>query len=173
MNDQTYLLILRLLHIGCGIFWAGAAIYIAFFIDPAVHAMGADGTRFMQQLARTNRFPIVILLSALITVVAGALLIWKLSGGLQSQWLSTRYGTVLTGGAVLAIVAFLIGFSINRPAGIRMAKIGKAVAAAGGPPTSAQIQELQMLGKRISVAGRIIAILLIFAVIGMSVFRYA
>ncbi len=173
MSDQTYLLILRLLHISFGIFWAGAAIYLAFFVDPAVHALGADGTKFMQQLARTNKFPVVILFSALVTVVAGALLIWKLSGGLQPQWLSTRYGMVLTGGAVMAIIAFLIGFSVNRPAGMRVAKIGKAVAAAGGPPTAAQIQELQMLGKRISVAGRLIAFLLIFAVIGMSVFRDA
>lgn len=173
MSDQTYLLILRLLHIGFGIFWAGAAIYLAFFIEPAVKALGADGTKFMQQLVRTNRFPVVILLSALVTVVAGALLIWKLSGGLQSQWLSTRYGTVLTTGGAMAIVAFLIGFSISRPASMRMAKIGKAVAIAGGPPTAAQIGELQKLGRRISVAGRVIAILLILAVVGMSAFRYA
>jgi len=173
MSGQTYLLVLRLLHIGCGIFWAGTAIYLAFFNEPAVRALGPDGTKFMQQLVRTNRFPVVILLSALITVVAGALLIWKLSGGLQSQWLSTRYGMVLTAGGTLAIIAFLIGFSISRPAGTRMAKIGKAMAVAGGPPTAAQIQDLQMLGKRINVAGRVIAILLIFAVIGMSVFRYA
>ena len=173
MSDQTYLLILRLLHISCGIFWAGTAIYFAFFIEPAVHALGADGSKFMQQLARTNRFPVVMLLVALITVVAGALLIWKLSGGLQSQWLSTPYGTVLTAGASLAIIAFLIGFSISRPASMRMAKIGKTVAAAGGPPTLAQIQELQMLGKKLSVASRLIAILLILAVVGMSTFRYA
>ncbi|HEV8506873.1 MAG TPA: hypothetical protein VGQ53_15790 [Chitinophagaceae bacterium] len=173
MSDQTYLLILRLLHIGCGVFWAGTAIYAAFFLEPAVHALGADGTKFMQQLVRTNRFPVVILLSAMITVVAGALLIWKLSGGLQTQWLSTLYGTVLTGGATLAIIAFLIGFSISRPASMRIAKIGQAIAVAGGPPTAAQIQELQMLGKRLSIAGRVIAVLLIFAVIGMSVFRYA
>jgi len=112
-------------------------------------------------------------LVALVTVVAGALLIWKLSGGLQSQWLSTPYGTVLTAGASLAIIAFLIGFSISRPASMRMAKIGKTVAAAGGPPTLAQIQELQMLGKKLSVASRLIAILLILAVVGMSTFRYA
>jgi hypothetical protein len=173
MSDQTYLLILRLLHIGFGIFWAGAAIYLAFFVEPAVKALGTDGPKFMQQLVKTNRFPIVILLSAVITVIAGALLIWKLSGGLQAQWLSTRYGTVLTTGGVLAIIAFIIGFLVSRPASMRIAKIGKAIAVAGGPPTSAQMEELKMLGKRLGIAGRVIAILLIFAVIGMSVFRYA
>ncbi len=173
MTDQTYVLSLRLLHIGCGIFWAGSAIYLAFFIDPAAKALGTDGTKFMQQLVKTNRFPIVMLVAPLITVVAGVLLIWRLSGGLQAQWLSTRFGTVLTAAGVFAIIDFIIGFSVSRPSSFRIAKIGKAVAAGGGPPTRAQLEELQMLGKRISTATRIIAVLLILVVIGMSVFRYA
>jgi uncharacterized membrane protein len=173
MSDQNYLLILRLLHILCGIFWAGATIYLAFFIDPAVKALGTDGTKFMQQLAKTNRFPVVMLLAPLITVVAGVLLIWKLSGGLQAQWLSTKYGTVLSAGGVFAIIAFIIGFSVSRPASMRIAKIGKAVAAAGGAPTSPQMEELLALGKKIGIASRVIAVLLILAVIGMSTFRYA
>jgi hypothetical protein len=173
MSDQTYLLILRLLHIGFGIFWAGTAIYFAFFIEPTVRALGADGPTFMQQLARTNKFPVVMLFSALMSVVAGILLIWRLSGGLQAQWLATRFGTVLTTAALMAIIAFIIGFFISRPVSMRMAKIGKAVAVAGGPPTPAQLEELKLLGRRLSVAGRVIAVLLILAVIGMSVFRYS
>jgi len=172
MNDQTYLLILRLLHIGCGISWAGTVIFVAFFLDPAVKAAGPDGVKFMQELAKTNRFPIVIMILAMITVLAGVLLIWKVSGGLEAVWLSTTNGQVLTAGGVLAIIAFLIGFSINRPVSFKMAKIGQAIASAGGPPTPAQLQELAMLAKRLSTASRIIAFLLIFAIVGMSIFRY-
>jgi len=82
-------------------------------------------------------------------------------------------GTVLTTGGVLAIIAFIIGFLVSRPASMRIARIGKAIAVAGGPPTPAQMDELKMLGKRLGTAGRVIAVLLIFAVIGMSIFRYA
>src|SRR5262249_4594166 len=151
-----------------GISWAGTVIFVAFFLDPAVKSAGPDGTKFMQQLVKTNRFPVVIMLLAIVTILAGSLLIWKVSAGLQSVWLSTRNGQVLTAGAVVAIVAFLIGFFVSRPASFRIAKIGKAVASAGGPPTAAQIQELTMLGKRLSTASRIIAFLLIFAIVGMS-----
>ena len=172
MSDQTYLLLLRLLHIGCGISWAGTVIFVAFFLDPAVKSAGPDGVKFMQQLAKTNRFPIVIMLLAIITVLAGVLLIWKVSGGLQAVWLSTRNGQVLTAGGILAIIAFLIGFAINRPVGFKIASIGKAVATAGGPPTQAELQELAMLAKRLSTASRIIAFLLILAIVGMSIFRY-
>jgi uncharacterized membrane protein len=172
MNDQTYLLILRLLHIGCGISWAGTIIFVAFFLDPAVKSSGPDGTRFMQQLVKTNRFPIVMMILAMVTVLAGSLLIWRVSGGLQTMWLSTKNGKVLTTGGVLAIIAFLIGMTVNRPATIKIAKIGKAIASAGGPPTPAQLAELGMLGKRLSSASKIIAYLLIFTIVGMSIFRY-
>jgi len=172
MNDKTYLLILRLLHIGCGITWAGTVIFVAFFLDPAVKSSGPDGTRFMQQLAKTNRFPIVMMLLAIITVLAGTLLIWRVSGGLQTVWLSTKNGKVLTTGGALAIIAFLIGFTISRPVSCKIAKIGNAVAMAGGPPTPVQLDELVMLGKRLSSASKIIAYLLIFTIVGMSIFRY-
>jgi uncharacterized membrane protein len=172
MSDQNYLLILRLLHIGCGIMWAGTVIFVAFFIDPAVKSSGPDGVKFMQQLVKTNRFPIVIMLLAIITVLAGCLLIWRVSGGLQTAWLSSTNGKVLTSGAVLAIIAFLIGMTVNRPASFKIAKIGKAIASAGGPPTPAQLAELNGLGKRLSIASRIIAFLLMFAIVGMSIFRY-
>ncbi len=134
MNDNSYLLILRLLHIGCGIFWAGGAIFLALFVDPAMKASGPEGIKVMQQLVKTNRFPVVMMFLAIITVVAGVLLIWKVSAGLQSEWLSSKNGIVLTSGGVLAIIAFLIGFSINRPSGMKIAKIGKEIAAAEESP---------------------------------------
>jgi len=173
MSDQTYLLILRLLHIGCGVTWAGTVVFVAFFLDPAVKSAGPDGVKFMQQLVKTNRFPVVIMLLPIITVLAGCLLIWRVSGGLQTLWLSTTNGKVLTTGAVLAIIGFLIGMTVNRPASFKIAKIGKAIASAGGPPTTAQLTELNQLGKRLSIASRIIAFLLIIAIVSMSVFRYA
>ena len=77
----------------------------------------------------------------------------------------------MTGG-ILAIIAFLIGMTVNRPATVKIAKIGEAVASAGGPPTPAQFAELTMLGKRLSTASRIVAFILIFAIVGMSIFRY-
>ena len=172
MSDQTYLLILRLLHIGCGISWAGTVIFVAFFLDPAVKSSGPDGNQVHAAACKNQSFSHCYYAPRIITVLAGSLLIWKVSGGLQTLWLSTKNGKVLTTGGVLAIIAFLIGMTVNRPATVKIAKIGKAVASAGGPPTHAQLAELTMLGKRLSTASRIIAYLLIFTIVGMSIFRY-
>jgi hypothetical protein len=53
-----------------------------------------------------------------------------------------------------------------------MEKIANAIAISGGIPTAAQKEELIALRERLAVAGRVIALLLIIAIVGMSIFRY-
>jgi uncharacterized membrane protein len=171
MDDQKIILILRLLHITFGVFWAGSVLNVALFIAPAVKASGPEGSKFMQQLGKTS-YPIVVMVSAMITIVSGILLIWKLSGGFEPAWFHSSYSRVLTAGSGLAFIAFIIGFTVNRPTAIRMNKIGDAVARSAAPPTSEQLNELMRLRKRIFTATNYIAILLTLAVISMSICRY-
>jgi len=171
MSDQTILLILRLLHIVCGVFWAGSVIHFALFIIPAVKASGPEGGKFMQQLGKTG-YPIVVMIAAIVTILAGIGLMWKLSGGFQPIWFSTTNARVLSTGSAMAIIAFIIGFTVNRPAAGRMNKIGKAVEQTGAAPTAEQIQELMMLRNRLFKATNYIAVLLTITVIAMSIFRY-
>lgn len=171
MSDQTYLLILRILHISCGVFWAGSVFSFVLFIAKAVKASGPEGGRFMQQLGKTG-YPIAVMVAAIITILAGVLLIAKLSSGFQAAWFTTLYAQVLTAGGVLAIIAFIIGFTVNRPAAARINAIGDAIAKAGGPPTAEQIQELSSLRKKLFTGSNIIAVLLAVVVLAMSIFRY-
>ena len=92
----------------------------------------------------------------------------------ENQRLKTAYcfARVLSTGAAMSIIAFIIGFTVNRPAAGRMNKIGKAVEQAGGAPTAEQMQELMMLRNRIFKATNYIAVLLTITVIAMSIFRY-
>src|SRR5215813_1980617 len=53
MNDQTFIILFRLLHIGFSIVWAGSVLYIVLFIIPAVKKSGADETRVWLQLNKT------------------------------------------------------------------------------------------------------------------------
>lgn len=172
MDNLTYLIILRLLHICFGVFWAGAAIYLACFIAPAVKAAGPEGTRFMQQLARTNKLPVVMTIAATLTVLSGVLLLWKLSGGFQSAWMSSRHGMILNIGGGLAIIAYFEGLFVTRPTVEKINKLGQNIAAAGNPPTAEQMQQLMQLRKKIFAANNFVAVLLAITVIAMSLVRY-
>src|SRR5258706_15684612 len=112
MTDQNIILVLRLLHITFGVFWTGSVLNSALFIAPAIKASGPEGSIFMQQLGKTS-YPIVIMVSAMITILSGILLIWELSGGFETAWFHSSYARVLTAGSGLAFIAFIIGFTVN------------------------------------------------------------
>jgi uncharacterized membrane protein len=165
------MLILRVLHIVFGVFWAGSVFSFVLFIAKAVKASGPEGGKFMQHLGKTG-YPIAVMIAAVITILAGVLLIAKLSSGFQAAWFTTLYAQILTTGGVLAIIAFIIGFTVNRPAANRINAIGDAIARAGGPPTPEQMQELAALRKKLFTASNIIAVILGLVVLAMSIFRY-
>ena len=169
---MDYLTTLRLIHIVCGVFWTGSIMYLAGFIIPAVNALGPDGGKFMQQLAKTNKLPLVMTVVATLNVLAGILMLERLSGGFQAEWFKSTHAIILTTGGTLAFIAWIIGLTVNRPTVTRIAEIGKSIAASGTPPTPAQLQELQSLRKRLIAATNYMAVLLLLTVVAMSIMKY-
>ena len=172
MDSLTYLIILRCIHISCGIFWAGSTIYLAAFIAPAVNATGPEGSKFMQQLSRTNKLPLVMTLAGTLTVLAGTLLIWKVSSGLNADWMGSRHGIILSTGALMAIISYLIGLTVNRPVIAKISNLGKAIALQGAPPSPEQLGQLMSLRKKLFLATNVIAFLLVITIIAMSLLHY-
>jgi uncharacterized membrane protein len=166
------LIVLRIVHILAGVFWAGAAIMLAAFLEPTARALGPDGGKFMQRLTGQMRLTLFILLAAFLNILSGLGLYWILSGGFQVRWLTSSLGLSLTIGALAAIVTFILGLAVTRPTLLRMGALGQEIQSAGGPPKPEQMAEMQALQKRLATAGRIGAVLLVIAVIGMSVARY-
>ena len=169
---MAYLIVLRLIHIICAVFWTGATLYLAGFIIPAVKALGPEGGKFMQQLSRTNKLPLVMNIAGTFTVIAGILLIERISGGFQAEWFGTPHGIIVSIGGTSALIGYVIGITVNLPAIIRMAAIGKSIAASGTPPSPEQLQELQKIRNKLFTATNIIAIFLLIALINMSIVRY-
>ena len=169
--DYT-MVILRLLHIISGVFWAGASFMMAGFVEPVVRASGADGAKFIQALIQRTRFSTTMAVAAAVTVICGVLLYFKDSGGLQSEWILTARGMALTIGALAGIAAMFIGGALTGRVSSRMAALGREMQAAGGPPKPAQIAEMQSLQQRLTQVGRWGAILLLITVAGMAASRY-
>ena len=172
MDQVTYLIILRFIHIVTGVFWAGATIYLAWFILPAVKACGPEGGRFMQQLGNTNKLPVVMTVASILNVVSGALLLWELSAGLQTTFLFSKHGLILLLGAALATFAFIEGFFVTRPAVLQMNKFSQTLVVSGKQPTDEQMLQILKFRKRIGAATNMAAYLLLLAVVAMSLIRY-
>jgi uncharacterized membrane protein len=166
------LLILRLAHILAGVFWAGAAFLMAWFIEPAVRASGDDGRRFMQRLAASGRFSRAMASSAGITVLAGLWLTWILFETMGAAFFETGRGLALALGMLLGVIAFVVGMVMQNRSTRRMAAIGRDIAAAGGPPSPAQSAEMEKLAGTVRRGGQIVSALLVVTVILMAIARY-
>jgi hypothetical protein len=162
-------LIARLLHIGAGVIWAGTAISFARFVEPTVTEIGASGQAFMQSLERRG-FTRFVASVAVVGILAGFYLYWRVSGGLQQEWLKSGFGIVITAGSISALIAFALGPIFYIPAGNRIREISKAAGPSG--PTPGQRAELEALGRRLAAIGRWSALLLVFTVLCMAGARY-
>jgi len=168
----TLLLTLRIIHIVCGVFWAGTIFFMTFYILPAVERSGPDGGKIMQSITSTNKFAVVVPVMALLTILSGLMLIWKASGGFTPFWFTTNYGLTLTIGGAFAIIAFIHGMVVNKPRVTRMEKIAKELALRGGPPTEQERNEMMSIRVTVFRTTRWLACWLGITVVAMAVARY-
>lgn len=164
------IIVLRLIHILFGIFWAGAIFFIVSFLLPTARAAGPGSAPFMQRFARSG-FLQAALGSGTLTVLSGLWLMWLVAGG-NSEWFGSPTGITLSIGGLAAILALCIGWIMQRPTMQRLAAIAVAIEAAGGAATPEQMAELPALQARMAQRARWAAWLLAVAVVCMAVARY-
>jgi hypothetical protein len=167
-----YLIVLRVLHIGFGVFWAGAAFTMAWLVAPTLREIGRDGEKFMEGLVVRRRLPVVLMVSAIISVLSGLALYDRNSAHFQQFYLTSGPGITYGIGGIAAILVFVIGMSVNAPAAKKLAAIGQRVKASGGPPSAEDTAEMQALQKRLALALRVTAWLLLVTLVAMAIGRY-
>ena len=157
--------VLRFIHIFSAIFWVGTTLFMLFFLEPVVKRVGQAGSQVMQALITTTRFPQVIALSGVVTVLAGL----TLYGRMYGFDVATLFGSKLplTLGALAGFLAVVTGFTFQGPAAEALGALGAEIAAQNGPPTPEQMARIQAHQARIALGTRIAAVLMVLAVIGM------
>lgn len=167
-----FILFLRIIHIVAGVLWVGSAILYLFFVEPTVKSIGVAGPQFVQHFVTKQRYPLYMNTISLLTILAGALLFWNTSGGLQTAWLKTGPGWGFTIGSAVGIAVYFLGFFMLKPRGERLGALGKEIGMSGGAPNSAQAAELNKLGQEISKIERLDFIMLAVALLIMATARY-
>ena len=159
---------LRALHIIAGAFWVGAAVVTTAFLMPTARAFGPEGGKFVQFILGKQRMSNYISLSAILTTLAGTALYWITSGGLQKAWIFTSAGSIFTIGSITGILAAILGGVVTAPTAARMEALSKEMQSAGAPPKPEQLDQLQVLQKRLGQAGLWGTILLVVTVVMMA-----
>lgn len=142
--------VLRVIHIVTGVTWAGTAMFMGWFLVPAVQEAGSAGGAVMGALMRRGLSHVLMVVS-LLCVLSG-LRLYMLA--VTPTGLVTGQGLILTVGGLLALAAWLLGLAVHRPTALRVSQLSEAIRAAGGPPKLEQTAELARLARKSSTASR-------------------
>ena len=167
-----WLLGLRIVHVGSAMIWFGGAIIGGLFLSPTATALGDSAQPFMDHLMRRRRMGVMFPVVAALTVLAGALLYWRDSGGLQSAWITSPTGAAYTIGGAAAIASFVLGFILVAPSIAEQSAVRNELVASGGVTTQAQHERLRHADRLMRLAGRVDLPLILVAGLTMATARY-
>lgn len=165
------LLVLRIIHVVGSVVWVGTAVFLSFFLIPAMGAAGPAGAPVMAALMKRRMFVIVPTV-AVFTILAGLRLLWINSGGFNAAYFATRMGMTYATGAVVSIVGFGIFLTVNRPALGKMGALQAQMAQLSEAERGPLMAQVTALRARLATASRVIAILLLIAAVAMAIGRY-
>lgn len=164
--------VLRLVHIVCGVLWAGFAVFTGLLLMPALQDVGPDGGKVMAALQR-RRLMIIMPLLALGTLIPGIWLYARDSAGFQPSFMTSSVGLTFGLGGLSAIAAFVVGMTVVRPATMRAATLAQDLAGTKTPQERDQrTAEMQRQRVRAEAAGKAVGLLLLLAAAAMAVARF-
>jgi uncharacterized membrane protein len=166
------MLVLRLVHILGGMIWVGSGIFNSFFLLPTLAQAGPAAGQVIAGLQRRRLFTILPIV-ALLTILSGVRLMQITSAGFSPAYFASASGRAYAWSGVAAIVGFLIGVFIARPAAMRAAKIGATMATSTDETArSSQAATLERYRRTSSITSSLSVGLVVLAAAGMAVARY-
>lgn len=172
MNNTYIFLLARLIHIVCGVAWAGALFFITVILLPAMSGAGPASGSVMDQIMRVRKLPIMLMSLAILTVLSGISLFYLDVHAFGEGWVHTGPGRTFSLGAALAILGMVVGMSVNSPTAKKLGALTGAIKASGAPPSPEQAAQIGRLQGRLVAAGKVVMVLILLAVVCMGVARY-
>jgi hypothetical protein len=166
------MIVLRIIHIGAGVFWAGAVFVNEGFLLPTMKATGPGGAPFMRHLMVAKKYPVRIAMSGVLVILSGLGMYWRDGAMSNGTWYRSRQAMVYGIGGLSAIIALAYGLAVLTRAAAKMNQVGAAVQASGGPPSPEQAATIAAMQQRITSGTHFVAGLIGIAVIAMAIGRY-
>lgn len=169
---QAELIVLRLIHVLGGLFWVGSGLFNAIFLMPVLGSAGPAAGAVMAGLQK-RRLMVVMPVVAVLTILSGLRLMWIVSAGFSPAYFATPMGGTFGAGGAAALVSFVLGLVVIRPAMVRAGRLGAELAAATDEQARAALAaRVAGLRRRSAVANGVAMALLVLAAAAMAVARY-
>lgn len=165
------MIIARILHVVLGVIWVGSMFLLSAFLIPSLGDVGPDGSKVVAALAR-RKFMVFLPVVGIITMLSGLYLYWRVSAGFAPEYMRSGPGQTYGIGAALAIIAFVLGVTITRPAMVKAMQLAQTAMSASPTEREAIMAQAQALRARSASVGRVILALLLGATLAMSIGRY-
>ena len=165
---NTEFVVLRLIHIVFGVFWAGTAIFLATILEPRLRKAGPQ----VMQPVMGALMPILspaMMFAGTVTIVFGIVLTLRLRSGHLDTFFDTGWGVAILIGFIVSVGGFASGI-ITSMTGKRLANLGASIA--GREPTPEEMAQIQKLGKRLTMLTRTSAVMVTIAVGTMAAARF-
>lgn len=161
--------VLRAIHIVGTLFWVGATLLVAgyheYVIDP-----GAP-KRTLQRMAEYDEMSTMVGISGIVGILAGLILYWIVSDGLDMAWITSTYGVTITVGAVAGLIALAIAVPLVGLTNNRSVALYEEVENAD-QLTEEQETEVERLRARLHNGERAAAVFMVIAVLAMAMAQY-
>jgi uncharacterized membrane protein len=167
----TTTIILRLIHIFAGVFWAGTVFLLARFLLPSFKAAGSAGDKVVQQMF-LRKIGVAIPVSALLAVLSGFTMYWRNNSASAGAWAGSRPGMVYGIGGAAALVALILGAAMIGPSLEKSVKLQLAAEAAARALTAEETATIGKMKARAAQMTGIAAVLLVITVAAMAIGRY-
>ncbi|MGE5801865.1 MAG: hypothetical protein ACM358_06385 [Gemmatimonadota bacterium] len=164
-------ILLRFAHVFFGALWVGMMTFQVFFLAPTLTEMGPDAGKVMAGMMK-RRIPVIMPIFALIAIISGMWLFQRISGGNMAALMATPMGKGFAAGGAIALLAFLIGIVVMRPAMMRSMKLMQEIASAPPDRRPGMQAEIQKIRARGEVLGKVVTVMLLLTLGLMAVARY-
>jgi uncharacterized membrane protein len=169
---DEYMIILRIIHGFAGVYWLGASIFLVGILEPTAESAGETGQRFLRILYLQRQFVYAFPAVAVLSTLSGLLMYENVSSGFDSDFMSGKYGVVLSVGVLAGIAGFIFGGAVHGRLASKMGELIQAIQADENGGTPEQIAELKALQGREKQAGFVSVGLLSLALTCMMSARY-
>lgn len=161
----------RIIHVLGGVIWVGSMFFMSVFLVPSMTEAGPEAGKVMAALNR-RKWMIIIPIIALLTMLSGIWLLWRVSSGFNPAYMHSGPGRTYQLGGGLAILGFVVGLTMTRPAMVKVGKLTAEIANAAPDRREAIMAEIQRARARGALGSKIIGFLLIAAATLMALGRY-